>query len=150
MPETQSAKIIMFGDRFPQCAWVRLWGYTSSRKTCPASTKFTSFSLSYPKPSSHLLSCASCSCKNMQGLNPQDSYFIPLPNRVALEMTQSICNSGLTSWLVLICSYTNDHNKLCVDLKVGKSMSYHPYQKLICNGRKNTSYQCQSLQVDDP
>lgn len=101
------------------------------------------------RSSNHLLSPTSCSRKNMQELNPQHSYFTPTSNRVALEMTQSICNSGLTSWLGLICSYTNDCNKLCVDLKVEESMFYHPYQKLICNGKINTSYQCPSLQVDD-
>lgn len=99
--------------------------------------------------SNHLLSPTFYSCKNMRELNPQHSYFTPTPNRVALERTHSICNSGLTSWLVLICSYTNDRNKSCVDLKVEESMFYHPYQKLICNGKINTSYQCPSLQVDD-
>lgn len=99
--------------------------------------------------SNHSLSPTFCSCKDVQELNPQHSYFTPTSNRVALEMTQSICNSGLTSWQVLICSYTNDRNKLCVDFKVEESMFYHPYQKLICNGKINTTYQCPSLQVDD-
>lgn len=141
MLEVQSAE--MFSGRFPQYAWVWLW-------ECNTLQAVYLFQLPQFKPPSHLLSPAFCSCKNMQELNPQHSYFTPTPNRVALEMTQSICNSGLTSWLLLICSYTNDYNKLCVDLKVEGSMFYHPYQKLICNGRINTSYQCPSLQVDDP
>lgn len=58
---------------------------------------------------------------------------------MTLEMSQQICNSELTLILLPIYLYTNDSNKLCEDLKMWKSMSYHPYQKLICNGRINTS-----------
>lgn len=43
------------------------------RRQCYASTEFTSFSLPQSKSPSHLLSCAFCSCKNMQELNLQHS-----------------------------------------------------------------------------